>query len=95
MAPETTLYLIAYDIPEDRRRTRIHRLLCGYGSWTQYSLFECWLTRQQRLELQAKLLNLIDRSTDSLRIYRLCAGCQPQVMTIGSARPEEPGVFIV
>ncbi|HJT59212.1 MAG TPA: CRISPR-associated endonuclease Cas2, partial [Ktedonobacteraceae bacterium] len=40
---EVTCYVIAYDIPDDRRRTRIHKTLLGFGKWTQYSLFECFL----------------------------------------------------
>lgn len=95
MSANTTLYVIAYDIPVDRRRTKVHRLLCGYGSWTQYSLFECWLTKQQRLELQAKLLVLLDADYDSVRMYSLCGHCQGQVITIGSAQPQEPAVFVL
>jgi CRISPR-associated protein Cas2 len=92
---ETTLYVIAYDIPGDRRRTKVHNALCGYGKWTQYSLFECWLTRKQLLELQAKLGKHINDQEDSVRFYPLCAGCQGKVMTIGSERPQEDMVLIV
>jgi CRISPR-associated protein Cas2 len=42
---QTTCYVIAYDIPDDKRRTKVHKILLGYGKWTQYSLFECFLTR--------------------------------------------------
>ena len=93
-AAETTLYIIAYDIPHDRRRTKIHRTLCGYGAWTQYSLFECWLTPRQLLELRAKLDRHLDERHDSVRFYPLCGACQPRVITVGSERPEEPTTFI-
>ena len=36
----TTLYVVAYDIPSDKRRTKVHKILCGYGAWTQFSLFD-------------------------------------------------------
>jgi hypothetical protein len=36
---QTTCYVIAYDIPDDRRRTKIHQILMGFGKWTQYSLY--------------------------------------------------------
>lgn len=52
---DSTLYIIAYDIPNDKRRTKVHKLLCGYGYWTQYSLFECWLTKRHLVELRAKI----------------------------------------
>ncbi len=86
----TTLYIIAYDIPHDRRRSKVHRVLCGYGIWTQYSLFECWLSKQQLLELRAKLAPHLDASCDSVRMYPLCSGCQPKVITVGSDAPHDP-----
>ena len=33
--------LISYDISEDKRRTKIHKMLKSYGQWMQYSVFEC------------------------------------------------------
>jgi hypothetical protein len=30
--------VISYDIPEDKRRTRIHKILKSYGQWMQYSV---------------------------------------------------------
>jgi CRISPR-associated protein Cas2 len=92
---DTTFYLIAYDMSNDRRRTKVHRLLCGYGAWTQYSLFECWLTRSQMLELRMRLEALLKAEEDSVRIYALCGTCQNKVVTIGSPRPQEPTTFIV
>ena len=92
---DTTLYVIAYDIPADKRRTKVHRVLCGYGGWTQYSLFECWLTRRQLIELQAKLARHIRPDVDSVRFYPLCRSCQPKVITIGSAAPNDPVTVIL
>jgi CRISPR-associated protein Cas2 len=88
------LYVIAYDIPDDKRRTKVHRLLCGYGQWTQYSLFECWLTRSQELELRLKLAKHLNAQRDSVRFYPLCAACQSKVDTVGSEQPREPVTLI-
>ena len=45
-------YLVAYDIADNRRRTRLHRLLRGFGDPLQKSVFLCWLdgARHRRLE---------------------------------------------
>lgn len=94
MAQEHTLYVIAYDIPNDRRRSKVHKTLCGYGAWTQYSLFECWLDRKQLLELQVKLAKQLNEQEDSLRLYPLCQNCQSKTLTIGSSQPSEPKSFI-
>ncbi len=92
---DTTLYVIAYDIPNNRRRTKIHKLLRGYGDWTQYSLFECWLSKRQLVELRARLNRLLVPEEDTVRLYGLCRSCIGAVVTIGSAKPHEALVMII
>lgn len=94
-ASETTLYVVAYDIPDNRRRTKVHKVLCGYGVWTQYSLFECWLSKQQILELRVNLAAHLDAGRDSVRFYPLCGACQPRVITVGSEHPRDPVTVII
>jgi CRISPR-associated protein Cas2 len=93
--PKTTLYVIAYDIPSDRRRSKVHKLLCGYGEWTQYSLFECFLSDKEMVALQGKMEPLLNAKEDSVRFYHICAACVKKVETVGSATPQEKTVFIV
>jgi CRISPR-associated protein Cas2 len=90
-----TLYVIAYDIPSDRRRTKVHKTLCGFGKWTQYSLFECCLTDKELIALRGKLDKLLEPEEDSVRFYHICAACMAKVDTIGSKKPAEETVFIV
>jgi CRISPR-associated protein Cas2 len=92
---QTTLYIVAYDVTNDRRRSKVHKLLCGYGAWTQFSLFECYLTPKQYLLLRERVERLLEPAEDSMRIYTLCAACRKQVETIGGKRPEEPLLFLV
>lgn len=87
--------MVAYDIPDDRRRTRVHKTLAGVGQWTQYSLFECYLTEKELITLRAKLDRILKPDEDSVRFYPLCAACQKRVITIGSEKPEEKKVFIL
>jgi CRISPR-associated protein Cas2 len=89
-----SLYVIVYDIPDDKRRTKTHKLLCGYGAWTQYSLFECWLNPRQLIELRHKLQQIINSNEDNLRFYQLCGNCQTKVETIGSTQPQMPSIFM-
>ena len=90
-----TCYVIAYDIPDDKRRTKVHKILLGYGTWTQYSLFECFLTRKQLVLLRSKLAEHLVTKEDSVRFYSLCANCVSKVETVGGPPPSEPHVFIV
>ncbi len=66
---QTTCYVIAYDIPDDRRRTKVHEILLGFGKWTQYSLFECFLSRKDVILLQSKLGEYLIEAQDSVRFY--------------------------
>jgi len=89
------LYLIAYDIPNDRRRTRLHNTLCGFGTWTQFSLFECFLDDKQLILLQNKIEKLINPKEDNIRIYHICHTCQGKTETIGSTPPAEDKVYLL
>ncbi|HEX3643845.1 MAG TPA: CRISPR-associated endonuclease Cas2 [Ktedonobacteraceae bacterium] len=92
---QKTCYIIAYDIPNDRRRTKIHKVLTGFGTWTQYSLFECFLSKKEFIQLKAKLAKHIEDTQDSVRFYPLCANCLDRVETVGGQPPTEETLFIV
>ncbi|MCA9962862.1 MAG: CRISPR-associated endonuclease Cas2 [Anaerolineales bacterium] len=89
------LYIIAYDTPSDKRRTKLHKLLCGFGRWTQFSLFECYLSEKELVLLRHKLDKLLDDKTDNVRLYPLCQTCQSKVETIGSPQPHEDTVYLL
>ena len=92
---QTTCYVIAYDIPDDKRRTNIHKLLLGFGKWTQYSLFECFLSRKELILLQSKLVEHLVAKEDSVRFYPLCASCLSKVETVGGPLPSEDHLFVL
>ena len=97
MSQKISRYVIAYDIPSDKRRIKIARALEGHGERVQYSVFECQLTRKQFTALWKELGELAQTKEDSLRAYRLCPTCAGWIKTVGQAvRVEEvPEVFIV
>jgi CRISPR-associated protein Cas2 len=91
----TTFYVIAYDISSDKRRTKVHRILSGYGRWTQFSLFECYLTEKEYLRLRSMLDRHLEEKEDTVRFYPLCVACQKKVETVGSPLPSEPEMFLI
>jgi len=95
MTQPTTFYIIAYDISSDQRRTKVHKTLRGFGQWTQYSLFECYLTEKQYLQLRQRLEQILEASQDSVRFYALCGTCRHKVETVGDPPPEEPTLYLV
>jgi len=92
---QSTCYVIAYDIPNDKRRTKVHKILLGYGKWTQYSLFECFLTRKQLVLLRSRLSEHLVAQEDSIRFYPLCANCVSKVETVGGPPPADEILFLV
>lgn len=99
MAGATLFYLIIYDLPDskaaNKRRTRLHKLLSGYGQWTQFSVFECFLTAMQFAKLQAEVETLIKPSEDLVRIYILDAGSVRRTITYGSEQPRQEAAMIL
>jgi CRISPR-associated protein Cas2 len=93
------LYLIIYDLPDhktaNKRRDRLHKLLSGYGTWTQYSVFECFLSVLQFTKLQIQIEKLINSQEDSVRIYVLNHKAIRQTITYGSNRPEKLNTLIL
>jgi len=92
---DQTLYVIAYDIPNDRRRTKVLKILRGFGQWTQYSVFECFLSAKELILLHDRLRKQIRPDEDSVRFYPLCRTCCNKVETVGGAKPENPVTVIV
>lgn len=95
----TLFYLVIYDLPDskaaNKRRTRLHKLLSGYGTWTQYSVFECFLTSVQFAKLQVQIEKLIKPDEDSVRIYVLDAGAVKKTIAYGSEKPRQISAIVL
>jgi CRISPR-associated protein Cas2 len=78
--------IISYDIVSDKRRTKVMKLLKGYGTRVQYSVFECQLNQAEFAKLGLQLRALIDRNTDSVRCYRLDVDAVQRIAIYGIGR---------
>jgi CRISPR-associated protein Cas2 len=87
--------VVTYDISEDKRRTKIHKILKSYGQWMQFSVFECSLTETQYARLRSRLSKLIKPEQDSIRFYFLCACCKEKVERIGGEEVRDDSIFFV
>lgn len=90
-------YLVAYDIADDQRRTKVAKILEDFGDRVQYSVFEMQLERPEQLvAMQSRLAKAIDRETDSVRIYFLCQSCRAKVVIHGQGKVyKDEEVYIV
>lgn len=88
--------VLSYDISDDRTRGRISRLMKGHGMRVQQSVFECVLEPDRLDRLLTKAVSLLDKTTDSLRLYLLCEGCALKIKFFGcGASPDSGGPVVV
>lgn len=95
------LVLITYDVATSskngpRRLRKVAKKCQDYGQCVQNSVFECIVDATELVKLKKELIELIDKDTDSLRIYRLGNNYQNKVQHIGSKESfnvEKPLIF--
>ncbi len=80
------MYLvIAYDMHDDRKRSKVHKWLKGKLSAVQLSVMEGSIPDHLVQGLLAGALSHLDIEKDRLRVWRLCKGCQAKVENYGAA----------
>ena len=78
------IYVVSYDIEDNKVRIKLAKILEGYGVRIQYSVFECQLTEKRYLKLYQEIFRLFDGKTDgSIRFYPICKNCAEKIVTIG------------
>ena len=89
-------YLVSYDIPDDKRRTRIAKTLNDFGDRVQYSVFECNLNQELLDLMVGRMEKIVAPEEDSVRIYTLCAACNRIIKIIGTGEvTTDQDVYIV
>lgn len=77
------MYVISYDITDDKRRQRLAKYLESYGVRVQYSVFETELNEQQLNSLIKGIKKKIKLSEDTVRIYPIQKDLRDRIITIG------------
>jgi CRISPR-associated protein Cas2 len=77
------LFMVCYDILNDRNRRKIQKILEGYGERVQFSLFECDISETQFRSLRGELISCSSDNGDSIRYYRICKACAGRIERIG------------
>lgn len=62
------LYVVTYDIADQRRWRRVFKAMQGYGDWLQLSVFQCRLNRRNRAEMETVLRELVKAGDDHVLI---------------------------
>ena len=82
------LYVVVYDVVDDRRRDRLFHLLKEYGTPFQKSAFEARLTEHDRRSMLARAARVVDLSTDRFACYPVARVEEPRITCLGLPRPE-------
>lgn len=62
------LYIVTYDISDQKRWRQVFKTMKGYGEWLQLSVFQCRLSQKRRAEMTAKLDTEIHHEEDQVVI---------------------------
>jgi len=81
------LYIVTYDIGDDKRWRKVFKLMHGYGHWLQLSVFQCRLTARRRAEMARRLEELINNNADHVLILDLGPAdkVDPHVESLGKS----------
>jgi CRISPR-associated protein Cas2 len=81
------LYIVTYDIRDEKRGRRIFKVMNGYGEWLQLSVFQCRLTRQRHAELVALLDGILKNDEDHVVLIDvgLASEVRPRVVSLGKS----------
>ncbi len=91
-----TLWMVAYDIVDNKQRSRVFNILKNCGEPVQYSVFECWLTRRQLDRVRERVKEHLGEE-DQVRWYPLCSWCRDRIFWQGRQRimPEDRGFTLL
>ena len=82
------VYIVTYDIADDRRWRAIFKLMNAYGEWLQLSVFQCRLTTSQHAELTQRLTATMNTAEDHAMVVDVgpADSAQPRVQSLGKRR---------
>jgi CRISPR-associated protein Cas2 len=87
--------VLCYDIPSDRRRTRLFKRLEAYLIPVQKSVFEGPLKSTRYEDLEKTVLDEIDLEEDTVRIYQLTPESRAASKLFGTSKDAAPEPDIV
>ena len=86
-------WVVSYDIPDNKRRTKVAKILEGYGQRAQYSVFECEIDAEQCAQLEERLKRVIEAQEDDVRFYPLNRADLKRVRVLGVGQIYRTGSY--
>jgi CRISPR-associated protein Cas2 len=63
-----TRFLVTYDVADPKRLRQVFKVMKGFGTWLQLSVFSCDLTEMTLVMMKAALSEVIHHSEDAVLI---------------------------
>ena len=79
------IYIIAYDIADNKRRLRVAKTLESWGYRIQESVFQLRLDIATLARVRSPLAVFISESDDVIHIYPICSSCADHADIHGAA----------
>ena len=89
------LVVVVYDIPDNKRRTKLSNFLEGHGRRIQYSVFECFMSLKEMKMLWEEVKTRVEPTEDNVRFYWISQESVYRTLAIGSDPPKPPPQFYV
>jgi len=92
------LFIVAYDICDDKRWRKVFKTMKGFGEWLQLSVFQCRLNKIRFIQMEDALNRLIHHGEDHVLMVDLgpAEEVKPHVKSLGKAfKPVERKALIV
>lgn len=66
-----TVYIVTYDVSDDKRWRKVFEVMKGYGEHLQYSVFRCTLSARAKAGLMERLSRVIKHDEDQVLFFPL------------------------
>lgn len=82
--------IVAYDIADPKRLTRVAKIVVDYGVRVQKSIFEVMVDDRVFAEMKARIENVIVPAEDGVKYFPLCEKCAGTVEIVGQGVYTDP-----
>ena len=65
------VYIVCYDVADDKRLRKTYKKMRGFGDPMQYSVFRCELSPTEKQRMQAALWEILDWEKDRVMLVDL------------------------
>lgn len=82
--------IVAYDIADVKRLSRVAKIMLDYGTRVQKSIFEITTTETAFKEMRRRVELVINNEADGVKYFPLCVKCSGTVEIIGQGLYLDP-----